>query len=42
MYLEELIDFVVIAKLRITLLEMLNTVGTCVPDFWGRYCSRIG
>lgn len=27
-------DFVVIVKLSITLLEMLNPVETCVPDLW--------
>jgi len=32
MYLEELIDLVVVAKLSITFLEMLNLVETCVPN----------
>jgi hypothetical protein len=34
MYLEELVDLVIVAKLSITLLEMLNLVETCVPDLW--------
>jgi hypothetical protein len=34
MYLEKLIDFVVVAKLSTTLLKMLNLVETCVPDLW--------
>jgi hypothetical protein len=33
MYLEELMDLVVVTKLGITLLEMLNPVETYVPDF---------
>jgi hypothetical protein len=34
MYLEELIDLVVVSKLGTTLLKMLNPVETCVPDLW--------
>jgi hypothetical protein len=33
MYLEELMDLVVIVKLSVTLLEMLNPVKTCILNF---------
>jgi hypothetical protein len=32
MYLEELMDMVVVVKLSTALLKMLNPVETCVPD----------
>jgi hypothetical protein len=34
MHFEELMDFVIIARLNITLLKMLNPVEACVPDLW--------
>ncbi len=34
MLFEELMDFVIVAKLNITVLKMLNPVETCVPDLW--------
>jgi hypothetical protein len=33
-YLEELIDLVIIVKLSITLLKILNPVETYIPDLW--------
>jgi hypothetical protein len=33
-YLEELIDIVVVLKLGTTLLKMLNPVETCILDLW--------
>ena len=34
MYLEELIDLIVVVKLSTALLEMLNPVETCVFGLW--------
>jgi hypothetical protein len=34
MYLEELVNLVVVVKLSLTLLEMLNLVETCVVNLW--------
>ena len=36
MYLEELIDLVVIVKLSTAISEMLNPVQTCIFDLWGK------
>jgi len=33
-YLEELMDLVVVVKLSITLLKTMNPMETCVPDLW--------
>jgi hypothetical protein len=36
MYLEEVMDLLVVVKPNTTLLKMLNPVETCIPDLWGK------